>query len=432
MNAPGAAPPTAVGRYAMYGAIGAGGMATVHLGRGPGGDVVAIKRLKPHLVAEPDVVLAFLDEARLSARIRHPNVVSMLDVVTQDHEAFLVMEYVEGVALTSLMRSAPPVAPDLAAAVLVGMLLGLHIVHRDVSPHNVMVGVDGSVRVLDFGVAKALGRQQTTRDGAIKGKLGYMAPEQLSGRGVTRRTDVFAAGIVLWELLTGERLFQADDEATTLTRVLMERVRPPAEVNPATPAALDRIVMRALERDPSKRFLSAEDMAAALAAAVPPAAPASLGAWVRAVAAEELARRAALLQTEPTEAYPSSGATLTEVDAATIAVGSAPRAPTRRARMTGAALVAMALLTWGVVSMSRAPASASAPAPSSTSESAAAAPPPSAAPSASATASAAEATSASTLASAVPPAPPPPAPGHRRSPAPRPTGSARARLYSRD
>ena len=420
---PGAAPPAAVGRYAMYGAIGAGGMATVHLGRGPGGEVVAIKRLKPHLVAEPGVMASFLDEARLSARVRHPNVVSTLDVVTQDHEAFLVMEYVEGVSLTSLVRNAPPVAPDIAVAVLVGMLLGLHaahealsesgeplhIVHRDVSPHNAMVGVDGTVRVLDFGVAKALGRQQTTRDGAIMGKLCYMAPEQLSGRGVTRRTDVFAAGIVLWELLTGERLFQADDEATTLTRVLMERVRPPAEVNPGTPAALDRIVMRALERDPSKRFLSAEEMAGALAAAVPPATPAALGWWVRSVAAEELARRAVLLRTEP----PSSrSATVDEGDTATVAVSS----PARRALVAGAAVGAVALLTWGVVSMAR----ASAPA----STSASATPTPTATPTATATAT------ATPIASSPPTASP-----HRttpRSPVPKPTGSARDRLYSRD
>ena len=307
--------PVVVGRYAMYGVIGSGGMATVHLGRasdaGASSDVFAIKRLRPHLAAEPDIVRSFLDEARLSSRIAHPNVVPTLEVVTEGSEVFLVMPYVEGVSLAALVRASAGsgsrrVPAPVAVAVVAGMLRGLHaaheavgdtgeplrIVHRDVSPQNVLIGVDGTAHVLDFGVAKALGRQQTTRDGQIKGKLGYMAPEQLSGRGVTRRTDVFAAGIVLWELLTGRRLFRADDEAATVARVLMEPVRPPSEVEPASPAALDPIVLRALERDPSKRFLTADEMACALEEAVSSATPQEVGAWVRSIAEAELVERA--------------------------------------------------------------------------------------------------------------------------------------------
>src|SRR5262249_55930470 len=162
-------------------------------------------RLRPHLADEPEIVASFAEEARLAARVRHPNVVTMLDIVSKAGEAFLVMDYVEGVSLASLVKACAargePVPPPVAAALVAQALHGLHaahearneagemlnLVHRDVSPHNVLVGVDGVARVVDFGVAKAIGRQQTTRDGRIKGKLGYMAPEQLAGRAVTRK-----------------------------------------------------------------------------------------------------------------------------------------------------------------------------------------------------------------------------------------------------
>src|SRR5262249_20405529 len=162
----------------------------------------------------------FLDEARLAARIHHPNVVQTLDVAVTQGELFVVLEYVNGDSLAHLLRTANAngraVPPEIASAVVFGVLQGLHaaheavveqgnpleLVHRDVSPHNVLVGVDGVARVLDFGVAKARGRSQTTREGQLKGKLAYMAPEQIGGR-VTRRTDVFAASIVLWEALAG-------------------------------------------------------------------------------------------------------------------------------------------------------------------------------------------------------------------------------------
>jgi hypothetical protein len=314
MTLPSDAAPITSRRYAVCEAIGSGGMATVHLGRlwseDGFGRTVAFKKLRAQFVSEPEVVASFVDEARLAARIRHPNVVATIDVVTKDGEVLLVMEYIDGESLASLVRSQGlrdgRVPPAVAVAIIVDALHGLHaaheavgesgeslhIVHRDVSPQNILVGVDGIARVLDFGVAKALGRQQTTRDGRIKGTLGHMAPEQLSGRGVTRRTDTFAVGILLWELLTNRRLFRAKDDAETLTRVLFEPVLPPSKVCPGAPAALDPIVMRALERDPTRRFPTAREMIVALEQVMTPATARVVGEWVRSVAADGLDERA--------------------------------------------------------------------------------------------------------------------------------------------
>jgi serine/threonine-protein kinase len=203
-----------LGRYAIYEKIASGGMATVHVGRQLGhvgfARTVAIKRMHPQYAGDPEFVSMFVDEARLAARIHHPNVVPTLDVVAMDGELFLVMELIQGESLSRLIRTASSrnehIPPAMVATMLVGVLQGLHaaheaksdqgeplgIVHRDVSPHNIIVGTDGIARVLDFGVAKATGRIQTTRDGQLKGKLAYMAPEQIHGE-VTRSTDVYAA-----------------------------------------------------------------------------------------------------------------------------------------------------------------------------------------------------------------------------------------------
>jgi serine/threonine protein kinase len=301
--------PLIFGRYALHDEIAAGGMATVHLGRllGPAGfaRTVAVKRLHAHLATDREFVSMFLDEARLAARISHPNVVATLDVVSTDSEVFLVMEYVRGESLSRLIREQTErMAPAMAAALMSGVLHGLHaaheaknergvplgLVHRDVSPQNILVGADGVARVLDFGVAKALGRLQTTRDGQIKGKLAYMAPEQTRGF-TARTTDVYAASVVLWEALTGRRLFGADSDGETLRRVLEARVVAPSQVAADVPSALDAAVMRGLHPEAAERFQTARDMAMALEEAVPLVAASRIGSWVEAAAAHRLMER---------------------------------------------------------------------------------------------------------------------------------------------
>jgi hypothetical protein len=297
----------------MYEQFAAGGMATLHYGRllGPAGfsRTVAIKRLHAHLSEDPDFVAMFVDEARLAARIHHPNVIQTLDVASSEGELFVVLDYVHGDSLSRLLREArrlgQPASPALVGTILFGALEGLHaaheardsagepldLVHRDVSPHNILVGTDGIARVLDFGVAKARGRAQTTRVGQLKGKLAYMAPEQLRGK-VTRRSDVFSASVVLWEALTGTRLFQGEDEGDVIDRLLHKPIPSPRPHAPMVTRELEGVVMRGLERDPARRFATARDMAIALESQAALATPIDVGGWVERVAGVTLAQRA--------------------------------------------------------------------------------------------------------------------------------------------
>jgi serine/threonine-protein kinase len=305
--------PRIIGRYVVSAEIASGGMATVHFGRVTGAAgfarLVAVKRLLPQYAKDPEFVAMFVDEARLASRIRHPNVVPTLDVVSDEGELLVVMEYVAGETLAKAMRAAGPsgpVAPSIASAIAIGLLLGLHaaheargeggipleMIHRDVSPQNVMIGEDGAVLVLDFGIARAVGRLQTTREGQLKGKVAYMAPEQLLGERCDRRLDVYAASVVLWETITGTRLFRAETEGATLYRVLNDDVPPPSALVPGLSPALDAVVLRGLARDPAARFATAEEMARALEAAVPPASMLQLSTWIRGLVGPSLAERA--------------------------------------------------------------------------------------------------------------------------------------------
>ena len=281
----GAAGPERLGRYEILGEIASGGMATVFLGRVTGAKgfqrLVAIKRLHPHLESEEDFVAMFLDEARLAARIRHPNVVATLDVEDQDG-LYIVMEYIEGDRLLGLLRQAAKtgerIPVPIVLRVALDILAGLHaahelreddgealaLVHRDVSPQNILLGIDGVCRLTDFGIAKAQSRLTVTRDGQLKGKIAYMAPEQTKKVEIDRRVDIFSMGIIVWEMLTSKKLFNGETDVEILNQLLFEPLPRLKDHAAGLPAALDAAVMRALERDPTKRYATASEFAEAL------------------------------------------------------------------------------------------------------------------------------------------------------------------------
>lgn len=311
-------PAHVVGRYALYGRLAAGGMATVHLGRmmetNGTSRTVAVKRLHPQFCKDPEFVAMFIDEARLAARIKHANVVETLDILTMGQELLLVMEYIRGECFSKLLRAArrKSLEPSIGVVghIASGMLHGLHaahearddrgeplnVVHRDISPQNVMIDVDGAVKVLDFGVAKASARIQITRDGQMKGKLSYMSPEQLQGMPVDRRADVFACGVVLWEALTRRRLFVGEDASEVLRKILRDEVPRPSEFVPELTPEMDEVVLRALCKDPERRYQTAEDLAIDIESVIGLANPNDVSAWIYSVAGDILTKRERLLQ----------------------------------------------------------------------------------------------------------------------------------------
>lgn len=274
------------GRYQLIGEIASGGMASVFLARraGVGGfqRLVAIKRLHPHLAKEQEFIDMFLDEARIAASIHHQNVVPILEIGASDTGYYLVMEYIEGVTLAKLMTHAAvvgdPLPPPILLRTVVDALGGLHaahelsddtgealnVVHRDCSPQNLLIGLDGCTRITDFGIARARARLHTTREGAMKGKLAYMAPEQTQGDEFDRRADIFSVGVVLWEMLSQRRLFKGKTEAQTLKRLLHDTVPSITKYAPETPKPLDEVCLKALSRNPADRYATAAEMADAI------------------------------------------------------------------------------------------------------------------------------------------------------------------------
>ncbi|HEX3769879.1 MAG TPA: serine/threonine-protein kinase [Polyangiaceae bacterium] len=310
------APKQRVGSYELLVEIGSGGTATVGIAvyRGAAGfeRLVVVKRMHRRLTRDQEFSAMLLDEARLASSIRHANVVPVIDVVRTDDEVALVMEYVESVSLAQLIGASvhhgKKLHPAVVARILVDALTGLHeaheavdmrrqplgIVHRDVSPENVIVGVDGVSRVIDFGIAKAASRLARTQAGVVKGKCSYMAPEQVDGQLVDRRCDVFSAGIVLWEALTGARLFRGDDDFDEMRKVMQAPVPPPSTLT-GGPPAIDAVAGTALARPVGERFQTARAFAHALEQAVPPAPPGIIADHVVSLCGAELEARHARL-----------------------------------------------------------------------------------------------------------------------------------------
>ena len=283
---------SSVGGYTIVGELATGGMAELFLARrvGPEGFArsVVVKRILPHLAKSDEFVRMFLDEARIAAGIRHPNVVSVEELGRDGDSLFMVMEYLSGESLHALIaelaRRNRHLDPALAAHVVAEACAGLHaahemtddsgrpleVVHRDVSPQNLFITYDGSVKVLDFGIAKAADRLTRTETGYFKGKFAYMAPEQIKEQPVDRRADVFALGVVLFEALTGRRLFRTKNPAATLRAVLESSIVRPSAIRPNIPSALDEACLKALSRPIDQRHATAAELRRDLLRAVPP------------------------------------------------------------------------------------------------------------------------------------------------------------------
>ncbi|MFL5319493.1 MAG: protein kinase domain-containing protein [Myxococcaceae bacterium] len=274
------------GKYQLIKRLATGGMAQIYLARQLGLEgfqkQLVVKRILPHLAENEEFVRMFLQEARIAARLNHPNVVQIFDFGAEAESYFIAMEYIHGEDVRRVWKRAEAQGESIPVPLVCRVVLDaaagldyahkkaddagrpLNIVHRDVSPQNILITFEGGVKVVDFGIAKAADQATVTRSGVLKGKYSYMSPEQANGKRVDNRTDIFALGIVLYELLTGTRLFKRSNDVQTLQAVMECKVAPPSEVDARVPKDLDPIVMRALELHPEDRYQTATEMQLAL------------------------------------------------------------------------------------------------------------------------------------------------------------------------
>jgi len=324
-------PPIVIGRYLLHRQIARGGMATIHIGRLVGDEgfsrIVAAKRLHPEFAEDADFVAMFLDEAHIASKVHHRNVVPVLDVVTTGEEVVLVQEYVHGAPLHWLLRTAHEgkthvpinIAVSVACQVLAGLQAAhetvdeigtpLHVVHRDVSPQNIMIATDGTARLLDFGIAKATMAAHITREGIFKGKLAYSAPEQIRGA-ATQQSDIYSLSVVLWELLVGHRLHHsARSEAELIGEIMRGQL--PTITDVLAPErewlghnrwkqleTLEPLLLRGLAVDTAKRWHTAAEMEAALASAIAPASTTGVAGWLKSLGRDFLAGRDRVIAAE--------------------------------------------------------------------------------------------------------------------------------------
>ena len=340
------------GRYEFLKRLAGGGMGEVYLARQRGRDgfqkLLVIKTLLPHLCEDEEFITMFKDEARVTAQLIHPNICQVFEFDQVGDTYYMAMEYLRGEDLRRLWKACEtrgtPLRVPLICRVIADAAAGLdfahslrnsagepyNIVHRDISPQNILVTFEGGVKVIDFGVAKAAGRAQHTRTGALKGKYSYMSPEQVSGAEIDGRSDIFALGTVLHELLTGRRLFKADSDMQTLARVREAKVPPPSQLNPQLPHGLDAIVLKALAKNPDDRYATAQEFRLALEDWLiqgrMSASSAHLAEFLKVIYAERLDKESRLgpLMGDPGLVGPAKGPTSNPSQPS---AGSAPRSP---------------------------------------------------------------------------------------------------------
>jgi serine/threonine-protein kinase len=382
--------PQRIGRYELCFELASGGMASVYLARIDGASgfekLVALKRIHPHLAKEKGYVDMFLDEARIASRITHSNVCSVFDFGEADGEHYIAMEYLVGEPLSRLMSRAAgnqghrrsPLLPLRMARIIADACEGLHaahelkdangdllnVVHRDVSPRNLFVTYDGAVQVVDFGIASANQRLHHTAAGKVKGTFAYMAPEQLTAHSIDRRVDIWALGVTLWEMLAVKRLFKRDTTASTVHSVLYDEISPPSEHRSQVPEELDRIVLKALQRDPKDRWRTAREMGKALRQFLGTQkelmGPAELSEWMGEVFPQGEARKSQLMEIArmastslPTMPQANDvDATLTATDVRLTAATEIPAPRSRRRKLLAAsvlgALTVLVAIAFGI------------------------------------------------------------------------------------
>ena len=391
------------GQYVLLEKIAAGGMAEVWKARKRGEEgfqkIVAIKKILPHLSDNQDFIEMFIDEAKLAAQLNHNNIIHIYDLGKIQSSYFIAMEYVDGHDLKSILKRGQergqPLGPELSLFVASKIAAALDyahrrrdfdqqemgLVHRDVSPQNILISQDGDIKLCDFGIAKAASKASHTQAGALKGKLQYMAPEQAWGRNVDRRSDIFALGTVLFEMLTGRKLFTGDNEMSILEQVREARVTPPSSLEDEVTPEIDAIVAKALQKEPADRYQTAGEMAkdidSVLYSLRPTPTSADLAIYMHRVWGPEAAQP--LLHDQPTvidaplpvppraAAAPATGAAVAAAataaavpaaspgvampawDAATTGAAAAPAAAPRRKRSGAGAMIFVAVLLAAVI-----------------------------------------------------------------------------------
>src|SRR5262252_10637646 len=314
--------PIPFGKYYLLERINVGGMAEVFKAKTFGVEgferLLAVKRILPNIAEDEEFIAMFIDEAKIAVQLQHANIAQIFDLGKVDDSFFIAMEYVHGKDLRSIfdrMRGKGDVMPIQQACYITMQVCEgldyahnkrdaqgreLHLVHRDVSPQNVLIGYEGECKLIDFGIAKAAGKASKTQAGILKGKFGYMSPEQVRGLPIDRRSDIFSVGIVLYELLTNERLFVGESDFSTLEKVRNVEIMPPSSYNKKIPEQLEKIVLRALAKDPEDRYQNAidlhDDLQALLHSIGQFYSRKDLSAWMKKIFASEIEEDSAKLE----------------------------------------------------------------------------------------------------------------------------------------